>query len=65
MGNVKLPSSADDFKISALFFQPLTETRSFMQCKAVSAIEYLRENCPVPSNVTVKGLAQAPLHRTF
>jgi hypothetical protein len=36
----------------------LTEPHSFMSRKGVSAADCLRENCPVPSNMTVKGFAR-------
>ena len=59
MGNVRSPSPAAELGILALSFTTADSAKySFMSCKGISAAECLRENCPVPTNVTVKDFAR-------
>ena len=59
MGNVRSPSPAAELAIPTLPFRTADNAkRSFMSRKGISAAECLRENCPIPSNVTVKDFAR-------
>ena len=59
MDNVRSPSPAAELTIAALAFETADNVkRSSLSRKGVSAAECLRENCPVPSNITVKDFAR-------
>ena len=59
MGNVRYTDATKEPGISTLPFTTADRSRSFRSRKGSSAAaECLRENCPVPSNVTVKAFAR-------